>query len=238
MTYQPLEVTALLPHGIALANPWGVSLDGLLAAALWQRLKNATAATTPLLHQYDPRDPNHSPPDLDLPLARCELAETWHWACTFSTHPTYTAEPDVRLRTRRTDHTSLLRLSPEVSSNVSDTRGRYRFRTTPAIVTVTDSARWTAVGDLDQVRELLSAIPAIGKHRNVGEGQVAAWKVVTIDLDEWAASHTAGSDRLCRITPRTCLNGRTCVHGGEAVASVRAPYAHPSRETAAYLPAP
>lgn len=238
MTFRAFEVTAHLPHGIALANPWGVSLDGLLAAALWRRMKATATAATPLPHQYDPRDPAHPPPDLDLPLARCELAETWHWACTFSTHPTYSTEPDVRLRTRRTDHTSLLRLSPEVSSNVSDTRGRYRFRTTPTIATVTDTARWTAIGDMSEVRSLLTPIPAIGKHRNVGEGQVAAWTVTAIDLDDWAAAHTAGSDRLRRITPRACLIGRSCAHGGETVASVRAPYAHPSREAAAYLPAP
>ncbi len=76
----PLQVRAHLAAGLAHAAPWGVALDGLLAAEIWAEHK-ATARDAgqivPGLHDT----PN--PADLDLPLARCTHGKAlWHWAAT------------------------------------------------------------------------------------------------------------------------------------------------------------
>lgn len=232
--FQPLEITAALPFGIAAGRPWGLSLDGLLASVLWHRAKAAAAATdTPLIY-----DPTATPVDLDLPLARCTLGDTWHWMATFAnTHPA-TEHPDVRLRTRRTDHRDLQRLSPHVSSTVSDVRGRYRNRTTPTLATITATATWRAVGDLDAIDELLGELTAIGKHRHTGEGAVTGWTLTLLDVSEWSAGHEHTPGVLGRTTPLDCVTGHGDItHGGIATIAVRAPYIHPSRHTTAYLTA-
>ena len=233
----PLRVTAQLPHGVCSGTPWGISLDGLLASVLWHRRK-ATAATRGEALTYDPLA---VPEDLELPLARCELGQPWHWMCTFAhTHPA-TVQPEPRMRSSRTDHADLQRLAPSVPSTVSDTRGHYRKRLIPAVATVTPTATWRAVGDPDRIAELLAEVTEIGKYRTSGEGRVTSWTVEPVPGDDvWSAGHEHHPGILGRSTPAACLAGRPdIVHGGRSRVAVRAPYAHPSRHAdPAYLPAP
>lgn len=230
----PLTVRAVVPFGLCSGRSWHVALDGLLASVVWHRMK-ADAARRGEVLRYEPIG---VPDDLALPLARCGTGDSWHWACTFAEVQPATPEPDVRMRSSRTDHNDLLRMSAAIPATVSDARGHYRKRLIPAAVAVTSSATWNAVGDPDAIRELLTDLTEIGKYRTSGEGQVAEWIVTERpDLDPWSAAHEHKPGVLGRTAPPDCLADRSCRHGGYSQAAVRAPYLHPSRRVAAYLPA-
>ncbi|MFW0787931.1 hypothetical protein AAFP35_25830 [Gordonia sp. CPCC 206044] len=231
----PLIVRAELPHGVCFGQPWGISLDGLLASVLWHRRKADEAARGEVL-TYDPRA---IPQDLDLPLARCTLGQPWHWMCTFAHTIPATPHPEPRTRSSRTDHADLQRLSASVPSTVTDARGHYRKRLIPAVATVTATATWRAVGDPDQIRDLLVEVTEIGKYRTSGEGRVSAWRVEEVpDDDWWSAGHEHMPGVLGRSAPAECLFDHPGItHGGRARTAVRAPYAHPSRHANhAHLP--
>ncbi|WP_461666570.1 hypothetical protein [Gordonia sputi] len=229
----PLRVTAHLAHGLCSGRAWSVSLDGLLASVLWHRRKRAAE----LNGDYLTYDPAHTPPDLDLPLARCTAAPVWHWQCTFAHLTPAAAHPDPRTRTSRTDHADLQRLCGIVPSTVSDARGHYRKRLIPAAATLTATATWNAVGHPDMIRDLLIDLTEIGKYRTSGEGRVTGWTVEPTDLNVWSAGHEHTPGVLGRTTPDECLRGRShVIHGGRSRAGVRAPYTHPSRHTSAFLP--
>ena len=106
LVMRPLLVKARLAHGIAHAAPWGVSLDGLLAAEIWADQKagkrDRGEVVTALAADVDPED-------LDLPLARCELSGggLWHWAATCAYPEKPVDHPVVRYWTGRPDHAAL-----------------------------------------------------------------------------------------------------------------------------------
>ena len=175
-----LQITATTPHGVVLSRPWGVALDGLFASVLWHRRKwAARAAGETFAYQH-----SQTPDILDLPLARCgdpEQDADWHWMATFADlhpQPQDATEPDIRWRTSRTDRTRLQHLSPVIGSQaVSDSTGRYQRRVVPVMAHPATRLTWRAVGDPDRIRDLLTDLPSIGKHRGVGEGLVTRWEV-------------------------------------------------------------
>lgn len=227
----PLRVTATMATGIAHSLPWGIALDGILAAAIWQDLKPENNCT-PALDVDDP-------PDLDLPLARCTPATgPWHWAATCSWPDPAPTHPDVHYWTSRVDHRHLEHLTPALPKVISDRQGRWKAHRMPLITYPCRSLTWTAVGDPDAVRTLLNHIPAIGKKRSQGEGQVLAWDVAPADLDEFTAGHLTPAGQLGRPTPSACLTGRHIPTGGLGLAAIRPPSMHPSRMCELQLPAP
>ena len=98
---------------------------------------------------------------------------------------------------------------------------------------------WRAVGDPDRIRELLTDLPSIGKHRGVGEGLVSRWEVEeTPDVPPWTAGHEHEPGVLGRTAPQRCVDSRDgCTVGALGSASIRPPYLHPISRTAAYSPA-
>lgn len=239
MRFQPLLIRADLAVGIAQSAPWGISLDGLLAAELWADHKarqRSAGHPAPSVRDVD------DPPDLDLPLARCELTPgQWHWAATCAHPDRRPAGIGVEIRnwTGRLDHRHLEQLTPRLPKVQSDRQGRYRARNMPLIVTPTTSVSWHAVGDPDRIRALLDPVAAIGKHRGTGEGQVLRWEVTTrSELDVWVASHLHPDGTLGRPTPPSCLTGRAPVaDGGAGIAGIRPPYMHRGRQCLLRLPA-
>lgn len=241
---QPLTITAETPHGVVLARPWGIALDGLLASVLWHERKFAAYAAGVPWRRFDPELP---PEDMELPLQRCgdrAAHRDWHWMATFGEVESPEALPDTRWRTSRTDHTRLQQLSSTISpSRVSDRSGRYQNRLVPVLASSSSRMVWRAVGDPSQILELLENLTAIGKHTGSGEGVVTKWSVVVDEgLTEWAAGHEHSPGVLGRPTPQRCL-----AHPDSAadVASrhtlrttaIRAPYLHPSSHFPSYLPA-
>ena len=138
---------ARLAHGIAHAAPWGVSLDGLLAAEIWADQKagkrDRGEVVTALAADVDPED-------LDLPLARCELSGggLWHWAATCAYPEKPVDHPVVRYWTGRPDHAALGDLVADLPGVVSERQGPYRSRSMPLLVTSTDTVTWQCVGDV------------------------------------------------------------------------------------------
>lgn len=229
----PLVVRAELAAGIAHAAPWGVALDGLLAAEVWSRLK---PSQPPGLSALDVDDP----PDLDLPLARCTPASgPWHWAATCAYPDPMPERVDVHTWTGRVDHRQLELAAASMPAVVSSRQGRYRSRLMPLLVLPCPAVTWYAVGDAEALRELLSGIAAIGKKRSQGEGHVLSWTVDEAPgLTRFAAAHLNPDDTLSRPCPAACLDGTHTPDGGAGRAGIRPPYMHRSRQHLLRLPAP
>lgn len=235
-----LQITATTPHGIALSRPWGVAFDGLLASVVWHRRKwSARAAGNHLTYQ-----PNEPQETLPLPLARCGDPddETWHWMATFADlHPRdqNITDFDIRWRTSRTDHHRLQQLTPVIGRTaVSDTAGRYQRRLVPVMARPTTHLTWRAVGDPDEIRDLLTDLPSIGKYTGAGEGPVTRWEVTeTPDLDHWSAGHEHEPGVLGRTAPPRCVEHAAIDTGPLGTGSLRPPYLHPASRVTAFQPA-
>jgi CRISPR type IV-associated protein Csf3 len=235
---RPLIVRAHLAAGIAQAAPWGIALDGLLAAQLWARTKAAhRAGDDSAISALDVDDPE----DLPLPLARCEPADgPWHWAATCALpEPTPEAASDVHYWTGRIDHRHLEHIASTLPATLSERQGRYRARRMPLLVTPCRSVAWHAIGDQARIEDLVADITAIGKKRAHGEGHVLRWELrPQPDLEPWAAAHLHPDGTLGRPTPRACLAGHSPVRdGGRGTAGIRPPYVHHSRQHTLHLPA-
>lgn len=235
MTVTPFTVTADLADGFAAGAPWGISLDGLLAAEIWARHKEhergAGRVTEPLCVDVPA-------PDLDLPLERCDLDPVrWHWAATFAWPGSGLPEPQVHHWTSRVDDRHLHQVATHVPSAVDPSKGRYRNRYMPLIRTVTTRLTWRGVGDVDLIRDLLAPVVSIGKKRRSGQGHVVRWRVEPdAELDPWAASHLHPDHTLGRTAPAACLAAHDVDDGGTGTAGLRPPYFHPQRQYTLHLP--
>ena len=238
-----LQITATTPHGVVLSRPWGVAFDGLFASVLWHRRKwAARAAGEHFTYRH-----SDTPETLELPLARCGDPDNdgdWHWMATFADlhpRPHNTAEPDIRWRTSRTDRHRLQHLTPIIGRQaVSDSTGRYQRRIVPVLAHPATKLTWRAVGDPDLIRDLLTELPLIGKHRGVGEGRRHALGChrnlgcARVGGRPRTRAGRSGSHRSATL-PRK----QHCApdpHGRRG-SGVRPPYLHPVSRTAAYQPA-
>lgn len=237
----PLLITATTPHGIVLSRPWGVAFDGLLASVLWHRCKwEARATGHHLTYQ-----PHTDPETLPLPLATCgdpDRDNDWHWMATFAAlhpHTQQVSEPDIRWRTSRTDRHRLQHLTPTIGSQaVSDARGRYQRRVIPVMAHPSTHLTWRAVGDPERINDLLTDLPAIGKHTGVGEGLVTRWEITpTPEINDWTAGHEHEPGVLGRTTPPRCLHSAHTTTGPLGTDTLRPPYLHPASRAEAFQPA-
>lgn len=89
---------------------------------------------------------------------------------------------------------------------------------------------WTAEGDGDQVIELLQGVHAIGKRRNAGFGEVSSWHIEPADVDG-----VIGVDnRVLRPVPMEILGpGRADI---VADAAWRPAYWNPRHRAVCYIP--
>ncbi len=232
MRYLPIRVTAHLAHGFAVAQPWGIALDGLLASQLWDDL---------VAQQIDLPYPSETadPPDLDLPLGKCQPRDgaSWHWSATCC-EPVGPHRTEVRYRHHQLDHSAVAVLADhELPAAMPGDQGRYRSRRMPLIVTVCTAVTWSAVGDPAEVRRLLRPIASIGKKRSHGEGIVTSWEVTVDDRDPWEAGHLHRNGALGRPSPGGCLPDHL-QETTPALAGIRPPYMHRSRRAYLHLPAP
>lgn len=233
----PLTVRARLAGGVAHSAPFGISLDGLLAS---QIREDAKAAARDAGIDYPPYDPALAPDELELPLARCEIAggEDWHWAATFAYPEGEIPGPHVTTWVARPDQHALDQMSAELPAHVSHRQGRYRARVMPLPLTVARALVWRAVGDPDRICELLAPIAVIGKKRSAGHGDVLDWTVTAEPgAEQWEYAHLHPDGTLGRTTPHRCLDGRGDIAtGGAGQMGIRPPYMHPALRRPALLP--
>ncbi len=237
-TLAPMRIRARLAAGLAHAGPWGIALDGLLAGEVWaaEKERQLSLGRIPLRAM----DSDEPPPDLELPLARCEPEDgPWHWAATCARPPQPPQRIDIHMWTGRVDSRSLEQAAAALPKIISSRQGRYRARRMPLLVTPCSEVVWHAVGDIDEVTRLLTPIRSIGKKRTSGEGQVLDWTITDApDLDELTAAHLHPDGTLGRTTPASCRGQfADVVDGGRGTAGIRPPYMHPSRQLELYLPA-
>ena len=234
--FAPFLVRAHLSTGLAHASPWGIALDGILAAELWADHK-ASALNR---GEYVPAlSPQATPPDLELPLAHCTLAGAdWHWCATCSFPEDPAGDPVVRHWASRTDHRGLEELASSVPAVISDRQGRYRARYMPLMITNSRTVTWRGVGDLTAVAAIVSGLDVIGKKRAHGEGRVLRWEFENrAGEDLWEFSHEHADGTLGRTTPASCVASRDApVTSGFGLAGVRPPYMHPTRMRELHLP--
>lgn len=230
-TMRPVKVTATLPHGIAHASPWTVSLDGLLASQLWAQHKTLHPQTTRALDVTNP-------PDLDLPLARCTAhPHMWHWAATCGWPNDPAPDPEIRHWTTRLDHRHTEHTATKLPQHLPSEKGRWKAYYMPLPVSVCSSLSWHAYGDPGAITALLGNIVSIGKKRSQGEGRVTSWKVEAIDeLTPFAAAHLSPTGNLARPCRPECITDPTIPTGGPGYAAIRPPHMHHSRRTDVLLP--
>lgn len=224
-----VTVRARLASGVAHSTPWGISLDGLLAS---QIREDAKAAARDGGTDYPPYDPALPPDELELPLARCEIdgGDDWHWAATFAHPEGEVPGPHVTYWTARPDQHALDHLSESLPAHVSERQGRYRSRIMPLPLTIARALVWRAVGDPDQIRDLLDPVIVVGRKRSSGHGHVLDWTITPEpDAEPWAYGHLHPDGTLGRSTPHSCLAGHPDITtGGGGQAGLRPPYMHPA----------
>ncbi|WP_394276130.1 hypothetical protein [Luteococcus sp.] len=229
----PLLVTARMATGVVTAHPWGIALDGILAAQLWAQIVDTTPAdqvawpsTTPV------------PPDLDLPVARCTVAgaDLWHWASTCS-HASL-VETQVGYRYQPAPGALMESYTAAMPASINPGT-RWSRREVPHLARVTQELTWRAVGDPTRIRSLLEPVTAIGKGRHHGEGRVLSWTVTEHpDADPWAYSHLHITGHLGRPTPPACLPDDLVANHPPMLAGLRPPAMHPSRQHHLCTPTP
>lgn len=230
MTHLPLEVTAHLATPVVAAHPWGIALDGLLAAQLWADL----VATTP-----DDQVPWPSetavPPDLALPLARCTLADDqWHWAATCSLPDTSLRQTSWRYKPTPAHVTEALAVAMPAGISPGS---RWSRRETPDILRPAHHLAWRAVGDPERIQQLLVPVTALGKGRHRGDGQILGWTITPHpDADPWEFAHLHPGGRIGRPCPTACLPAHLTGDSTPIWAGLRPPSMHPARQHLLHVP--
>lgn len=245
----PLTVTAHLQQGIVLDTPFGTALDGLLASVARDRAKAARTTTTGILTTGSLLDGGlhaDDPAVTDLPLARCIIAGTghWHWLCTtaypLDINGAVTREdPDVHHQHSRVRERLLPHTVSRIPTTLPPASGRYRMRRMPVVSTPAAAVIWHAVGDPDQIADLLTALPAIGRRRGTGEGTVLAWDITPCpEADPIRHGHCHPDHTLGRPAPYACAAALDLPTDRTGTAGLRPPYWHPATQTNVILPEP
>lgn len=230
----PLIVIAYLQQGIVMDQRYGLTLDGLLSSAV--RQKEAGGIQKSVLDgglQVD------DPEVWDLPLARCHISEEWHWLCTGAnaidslgnTIIPYAESPDPHRLTVRPDERRAKAVAVKIPADLGGTRGRFRPRVSPVLVTPAHALIWRAVGNPNDILDLLSTLPSIGGRRGSGEGHVLKWEVQKVHVDEpiqFAHLHEDG--RLGRPAPILCAKNFNATKWAEGAAGIRPPLFHESNQ--------
>lgn len=217
---RPFKVTATLLRGVS-TEPYGLDLAGILASRVWRG-----RTTRP---EVDSMVDN--PRDLDIPLDICdESSEDWHWMGTCALVEVDDKRPiEPRTFYRVVNDSWASRAADRPLPYYQPRSGPWRDVMMPAPVTLTPRLTWYGVGEVDQVRDLLTPIRSLGKRRAKGEGNVLSWDVHEVDGDPWALAHTGEQgDCLLRPMPVECAT-RTGLPFRLEWHSIRPPSWNPNR---------
>lgn len=178
----PLRVTATVAGHVSL--PWGyVHLDGILAAEIAARRGLPPPHIGGLV-------------EIELPLER---HATGFWMASAS--ESQIEESIVLFRQRRFPFAEALARGDARLRRIDTTVGRQKNTRIPVEACyLKDSLMvFYALGDLDQVREILSTVRAVGSQRGSGKGEVSQWTVEP--CDEWDGFPVLRDGRPLRHLP-------------------------------------
>lgn len=189
---QPMRMRAYLLDGrVAGTEPY-FPLDSILAA-MWIHKRYPELCYQPVVGDFI---------QADLPFERRGNGESWYWACSFNV-----AKPIgeyVTYWNRRFDDQYEQYIDFKGKrGKVSASSGRYKAYRTPLNVLLFDYLEWYAVGDIDEVRELVEMVVAIGKKPAQGFGLVDRWEIVPWD-DDWSEVRDGKVTRALPRLPDGC----------------------------------
>lgn len=168
MEFQPLVITATLKQALIMYDP--VYLDNLLARAVIEHARVNTFEMEKSLSY-----------ELPVPLKRLWTSEDGFplWAASVFMPIGKVVRDTVYLH-KRLGRFEFSDKQPK--SNV----GRWMDRRVPKPAMQSESKQWRAVcvGNADEIMQLLPLIRLMGKHRNVGYGEIAEWDVSAWDGDD------------------------------------------------------
>ena len=240
---EPLVIRAKLQQGLVWDPRYGIALDGLLTSLI--RASEASKGGVPAGSLLDGGLGLDEPRDWDLPLAKCQEGGSgqWHWLATVGLPLGYggTSLPPapfdahrlmVKLDERRAEAIAI-----SLPKNVGGSRGRFRTKLTPVLVTVAYEIQWHAIGDIEHIKEILMDADSIGGRRGSGEGKVESWQVQrTPRSDVFLFAHTHPNGKLGRAVPVACAKKMKLTNWHEGYAGLRPPMFHKARQQLLVLP--
>lgn len=175
----PLHIRAYLRTQVV--SDVALPLDGIL---LYQAMRRAYGPRRRTLSGAMPNE-QLAMRGIYLPLACCDTGtEHWYYKCSFAQWPEETVEGKShwvkRINTKRLGIVDFGRKRKIVTA-----KGRYRLYHMPVFYYAAPHIDWYVVGNLEQVRDLLSDVWAIGKKQAQGWGRVRRW-VVEPWSEDWS----------------------------------------------------
>lgn len=159
-----LQVTAHMQTGAVLPTVFPAPLDGILAQAARRRRLGGSYGSV-VDHHVDRTG-----------LHARTFGGPWVWEASCAT-------PDVAVEDVHWIHKRFRAVTAETvvdklpaNTDVGLTKG-WRI---PVVVTACRTLTWTAVGDPEEVRDLLADVVAVGKKWGTGEGVVLRWDVTDV----------------------------------------------------------
>lgn len=186
------KVTAWLSSPLAGEPP---QIDAILGWELSRRLgyKHHKKLTRDI-----PLSQIENPP---IPLAKRTIGNNDIYCCSSPIIPEPKAEWVERISKRiDTDEIALL-LSPEHRKSLLVASGPYKMRYVPERIRLIDRVCWFVRGDKKEINKLLKSVYALGKHRNIGYGQISEWAYEEIENDYSITAMQHGKPVLMKIIP-------------------------------------
>lgn len=201
MMMQSLHIMAYLASSIAISRPEDISLDGILSYEVLRRHFGADFYSLP-----DPKEVLHF---ARLPLAmrgkpspfveRLATGDVWYrhgqaddsfwyWAC--SSAQIAVVGRDTQYWNKRFDAQPGLSDHIDFGGRVEKVlieQGRFKAYHMPVLTLIAEKIEWYAVGDGEQIADMLRPVMAIGRKRSQGQGAIVRWDVEPMqeDYSEW-----------------------------------------------------
>jgi CRISPR type IV-associated protein Csf3 len=213
---QPLKVTAYLQTGQVVSTDGYLPLDSILAAAWMQKNR------PDLFYNDGMKAKEILIPE--LPFQKENINSQWFWACSF-------AQYEKQAETVAYWHKRFDAILAEKHVDFGKKRGavnvksaKYKNYRMPMVNIITEKIEWYCVGDLEQVKELVNMITAIGKKRSQGYGLVDEWTVESWPED-WSIYGPKG--KFMRAIPDS---------NGSMIWGVRPPYWYHDNQVMCQVP--
>lgn len=174
-----IRVTATLRSGAVLPAMFPAPLDGILAAGILRSRPGFSADVVTSEVVRLPLATSHRGPRTERP----DLGNRWVWAATCAQRLDDAAQ-DVRWFHKRFRDEIAERVVGKVPTTTAS--GRFKDWRLPLVVALVPELTWWAVGDPQQVLDIVATVAQVGAKRSQGEGVVTRWAVDDAGEPDWA----------------------------------------------------